>query len=218
MKPQLDNLHQKKDNSLILLLQDMFLNGQAIGAYSLTFTLTLIKASSSSSLAFHSPLTCIQNSIASLPSTCFPFLARGKRTGIRFSSAQLHSTPPLQSAKIKIWKSQAARKASAAEQISQVRSGQVTGAASSHEYHEVLPWMVSWFRDVCASLCYYFFLVLHEGFGDRFTFFSCSNNILYPKEDRDQKILLYACRNCDHQVPSSSSPLFPARFHLLSPC
>lgn len=28
-----------------------------------------------------------------------------------------------------------------------------------------------------------------------------SNNILYPKEDREQKILLYACRNCDHQVP-----------------
>jgi hypothetical protein len=28
----------------------------------------------------------------------------------------------------------------------------------------------------------------------------CSNNILYPKEDREQKVLLYACRNCDHQV------------------
>ena len=27
-----------------------------------------------------------------------------------------------------------------------------------------------------------------------------SNNILYPKEDREQKVLLYACRNCDHQV------------------
>ncbi|KAL5204331.1 hypothetical protein ABZP36_009202 [Zizania latifolia] len=26
-----------------------------------------------------------------------------------------------------------------------------------------------------------------------------SNNILYPKDDREQKILLYACRNCDHQ-------------------
>nr|XP_023895409.1 DNA-directed RNA polymerases II, IV and V subunit 9A [Quercus suber] len=30
------------------------------------------------------------------------------------------------------------------------------------------------------------------------------NNILYPKEDKDQKILLYACRNCDHQVLSLS--------------
>ncbi|KAL0732847.1 hypothetical protein Bca4012_009057 [Brassica carinata] len=26
------------------------------------------------------------------------------------------------------------------------------------------------------------------------------NNILYPKEDREQSILLYACRNCDHQI------------------
>ncbi|KAM7257961.1 hypothetical protein ACFE04_013702 [Oxalis oulophora] len=25
------------------------------------------------------------------------------------------------------------------------------------------------------------------------------NNILYPKDDKEQKILLYACRNCDHQ-------------------
>ncbi|KAL3686924.1 hypothetical protein R1sor_013233 [Riccia sorocarpa] len=25
------------------------------------------------------------------------------------------------------------------------------------------------------------------------------NNILYPKEDKQRKILLYACRNCDHQ-------------------
>ncbi|KAK8936919.1 hypothetical protein KSP39_PZI012828 [Platanthera zijinensis] len=25
------------------------------------------------------------------------------------------------------------------------------------------------------------------------------NNILYPKEDRERKILLYACCNCDHQ-------------------
>ncbi|RCV25790.1 hypothetical protein SETIT_5G194100v2 [Setaria italica] len=26
------------------------------------------------------------------------------------------------------------------------------------------------------------------------------NNILYPKEDRENKVLLYACRNCDHQI------------------
>ncbi|XP_009398177.3 DNA-directed RNA polymerases II, IV and V subunit 9A isoform X2 [Musa acuminata AAA Group] len=25
------------------------------------------------------------------------------------------------------------------------------------------------------------------------------NNVLYPKEDREQRILLFACRNCDHQ-------------------
>ncbi|KAG6582179.1 DNA-directed RNA polymerases II, IV and V subunit 9A, partial [Cucurbita argyrosperma subsp. argyrosperma] len=29
------------------------------------------------------------------------------------------------------------------------------------------------------------------------------NDILYPKEDRDEKILLYACRNCDHQIQLS---------------
>ncbi|XP_022864106.1 DNA-directed RNA polymerases II, IV and V subunit 9A isoform X1 [Olea europaea var. sylvestris] len=29
------------------------------------------------------------------------------------------------------------------------------------------------------------------------------NNILYPREDKEQKILLYACRNCDHQKNGS---------------
>ncbi|CAI0467069.1 unnamed protein product [Linum tenue] len=38
------------------------------------------------------------------------------------------------------------------------------------------------------------------------------NNILYPKEDREQKMLLYACRNCDHQVPSPRFSLFVSRF------
>lgn len=31
----------------------------------------------------------------------------------------------------------------------------------------------------------------------------CSNNILYPKEDKERKVLLYACRNCDHKVINS---------------
>ncbi|KAJ0988496.1 hypothetical protein J5N97_006852 [Dioscorea zingiberensis] len=26
-----------------------------------------------------------------------------------------------------------------------------------------------------------------------------SNNILYPKENKEQKTLLFACRNCEHQ-------------------
>lgn len=32
-------------------------------------------------------------------------------------------------------------------------------------------------------------------------FTSCfsSNNMLYPREDRSNRLLLYACRNCDHQ-------------------
>ncbi|CAM8905623.1 unnamed protein product [Rhodiola kirilowii] len=31
------------------------------------------------------------------------------------------------------------------------------------------------------------------------------NNILYPKEDKEQKILLYGCRNCDHQEVASDN-------------
>ncbi len=27
-----------------------------------------------------------------------------------------------------------------------------------------------------------------------------SNNILYPKEEKDRRLLLFACRNCEHQV------------------
>jgi hypothetical protein len=42
------------------------------------------------------------------------------------------------------------------------------------------------------------------GFGSDHVFLG-SNNILYPKEDREQKVLLYACRNCDHQVLPSLS-------------
>ncbi|PVH34611.1 hypothetical protein PAHAL_8G257700 [Panicum hallii] len=34
------------------------------------------------------------------------------------------------------------------------------------------------------------------------------NNILYPKEDRDNKVLLYACRNCDHQEVSDSNCVY----------
>ena len=33
-----------------------------------------------------------------------------------------------------------------------------------------------------------------------------SNNILYPKEDKERKVLLFACRNCYHQVPRSRLP------------
>jgi len=29
---------------------------------------------------------------------------------------------------------------------------------------------------------------------------TCSNNILYPKEDRDRRTLFFACHNCEHQV------------------
>ncbi|RCV18842.1 hypothetical protein SETIT_3G335700v2 [Setaria italica] len=34
------------------------------------------------------------------------------------------------------------------------------------------------------------------------------NNILYPKEDREQKVLLYACRNCDHQEVADNNCVY----------
>ncbi|GMN55207.1 hypothetical protein TIFTF001_024320 [Ficus carica] len=40
-----------------------------------------------------------------------------------------------------------------------------------------------------------------------------SNNILYPKEDRDQKILLYACRNCDHQEVADNNCVYRNEIH-----
>ncbi|KAJ6899574.1 hypothetical protein NC652_025891 [Populus alba x Populus x berolinensis] len=35
-----------------------------------------------------------------------------------------------------------------------------------------------------------------------------SNNILYPKEDKKQKILLYACRSCDHQEVAGNNRVY----------
>eukprot|EP00239_Pterosperma_sp_CCMP1384_P000140 CAMPEP_0197848092 /NCGR_PEP_ID=MMETSP1438-20131217/7922_1 /TAXON_ID=1461541 /ORGANISM="Pterosperma sp., Strain CCMP1384" /LENGTH=112 /DNA_ID=CAMNT_0043460223 /DNA_START=240 /DNA_END=578 /DNA_ORIENTATION=+ len=34
------------------------------------------------------------------------------------------------------------------------------------------------------------------------------NNILYPKEDKEQRKLLYACRNCDHSEDARHSCVF----------
>ncbi|KAK4775804.1 hypothetical protein SAY87_023765 [Trapa incisa] len=39
------------------------------------------------------------------------------------------------------------------------------------------------------------------------------NNILYPKEDREQKILLYACRNCDHQEVADNFCVYRNEIH-----
>lgn len=35
-----------------------------------------------------------------------------------------------------------------------------------------------------------------------------SNNMLYPKEDKDSKILLYACRNCDYKQEADSNCIY----------
>ncbi|CAD6255391.1 unnamed protein product [Miscanthus lutarioriparius] len=34
------------------------------------------------------------------------------------------------------------------------------------------------------------------------------NSILYPKEDRQNKVLLYACRNCEHQEVADSNCVY----------
>ncbi|CAL1397382.1 unnamed protein product [Linum trigynum] len=39
------------------------------------------------------------------------------------------------------------------------------------------------------------------------------NNILYPKEDREQKMLLYACRNCDHQEVAENYCVYRNEVH-----
>ncbi|KAF3782235.1 DNA-directed RNA polymerases II IV and V subunit 9A [Nymphaea thermarum] len=39
------------------------------------------------------------------------------------------------------------------------------------------------------------------------------NNILYPKEDREQKVLLYACRNCDHQEVADNNCVYRNEIH-----
>ncbi|KAK9136706.1 hypothetical protein Sjap_007300 [Stephania japonica] len=40
-----------------------------------------------------------------------------------------------------------------------------------------------------------------------------SNNILYPKEDKEQKILLFACRNCDHQEVADNNCVYRNEIH-----
>ncbi|GKV31367.1 hypothetical protein SLEP1_g40063 [Rubroshorea leprosula] len=39
------------------------------------------------------------------------------------------------------------------------------------------------------------------------------NNILYPKEDKEQRILLYACQNCDHQEIADSNCVYKIEVH-----
>uniref|UniRef100_A0A672PM25 DNA-directed RNA polymerase II subunit RPB9-like zinc ribbon domain-containing protein n=1 Tax=Sinocyclocheilus grahami TaxID=75366 RepID=A0A672PM25_SINGR len=36
------------------------------------------------------------------------------------------------------------------------------------------------------------------------------NNMLYPKEDKENRILLYACRNCDYQQEADNSCIMVA--------
>lgn len=34
------------------------------------------------------------------------------------------------------------------------------------------------------------------------------NNMLYPKEDRDNKILLYTCRHCEYNQPADNPCIY----------
>jgi DNA-directed RNA polymerase II subunit RPB9 len=40
-----------------------------------------------------------------------------------------------------------------------------------------------------------------------------SNNILYPKEDKTEKVLLYSCRNCDHAERAPHSCVYRNEVH-----
>ncbi|KAL2338962.1 hypothetical protein Fmac_013408 [Flemingia macrophylla] len=39
------------------------------------------------------------------------------------------------------------------------------------------------------------------------------NNVLYPKEDKEQKLLLYACRNCNHEETSDNNIVYRNKIH-----
>ncbi|GJN08032.1 hypothetical protein PR202_ga25917 [Eleusine coracana subsp. coracana] len=39
------------------------------------------------------------------------------------------------------------------------------------------------------------------------------NNILYPKEERDRRALLFACRNCEHQEISDYNCVYRNEVH-----
>ncbi|KAE9608339.1 putative DNA-directed RNA polymerase [Lupinus albus] len=44
-------------------------------------------------------------------------------------------------------------------------------------------------------------------------FCSECNNILYPKEDKEHKILLYGCRNCDHEEVADNNIVYRNKIH-----
>ncbi|MEE6489971.1 hypothetical protein FKM82_015748 [Ascaphus truei] len=49
-------------------------------------------------------------------------------------------------------------------------------------------------------------LEVHQSNTSRGT--TVGNNMLYPKEDKDNRILLYACRNCDYQQEADNSCIY----------
>ena len=68
---------------------------------------------------------------------------------------------------------------------------------STYEYNEVLSWMV-WSAIEFMRMKVHSYVPVHT-----MSYTNCfgySNNILYPKADKQNNILLCACCNCDHQV------------------
>lgn len=47
-----------------------------------------------------------------------------------------------------------------------------------------------------------------------FYFLQASNNLLYPKEDRVNKILLVACRSCDYEVEAPDFKVYSRNINL----
>jgi DNA-directed RNA polymerase II subunit RPB9 len=43
-----------------------------------------------------------------------------------------------------------------------------------------------------------------------------SNNMLYPKEDRQNRVLLFACRNCEHQEEADHHCVYRNEFKKLA--
>ncbi|CAN6894277.1 unnamed protein product [Brassica oleracea] len=72
---------------------------------------------------------------------------------------------------------------------------------SEDEYHEVLSRMVKHES------------VINPSSSSSSSSSTQDNNILYPKEDREQSILLYACRNCDHQEAADDNCVYRNEVH-----
>ncbi|KAH9298770.1 hypothetical protein KI387_030452, partial [Taxus chinensis] len=39
------------------------------------------------------------------------------------------------------------------------------------------------------------------------------NNLLYPKEDKENKVLLYVCRNCNHEEVANNNCVYRKKIH-----
>lgn len=54
----------------------------------------------------------------------------------------------------------------------------------------------------------YFSVLLQKHFIIQCILFQECNNMLYPKEDKENKVLMYACRNCDYKQLADNSCIY----------